>query len=225
MTERRGVTREAGPRHSGRFIVLEGVDGCGSTTQARLLGERLRERGLEVVVTAEPSAGPIGRLLRELLARRLVVETEPYACDWATMALLFAADRLDHVEHVIRPALERGAVVISDRYYLSTLVYQSATAADGSRAIGWLRSLNSEAPRPDLTLVLAVEPEISSARRRERAGSPELYEDDALQARLTDLYCDARRLCPLERIAFVAGDATIPEVTSRILAAVEPILP
>lgn len=108
----------------GFFIVLEGIDGSGKTTQARWLAEALRQKGYEVVLTREPSDGPLGRRLRRYLAaspRRLSSELE---LAW------FLADRRDHVETIIRPALEQGKVVISDRYYYSSAAYQGARGLD-----------------------------------------------------------------------------------------------
>src|SRR5690348_3104187 len=90
------------------FIVLEGIDGCGSTTQAKLLTEALRARGRTVVATAEPSSGAIGKLIRQALSG----QDPAIAFDWATMALLFAADRVHHVQEVIAPALAAGHDVV-----------------------------------------------------------------------------------------------------------------
>ncbi len=102
----------------GRFIVLEGLDGAGTTTQAALLAEWLGARG-EVVQTREPTAGPIGRLIRSSL------RAEPDSPAETSLPWLFAADRAEHLTRVIEPALARGAWVISDRYYHSSLAYQS----------------------------------------------------------------------------------------------------
>src|SRR5690606_1380005 len=143
-------------------IVLEGIDGAGTTTQAERLAELLRGWGKSVVLTREPTSGPIGRLLRTTLGGGLTdAEGERVDLDWAAMALLFAADRLDHVRREIEPALLRGEVVISDRYDLSSLVYQSATCPEGASATPWLTQLNARARRPDLTLVLDIPPEVA----------------------------------------------------------------
>src|SRR5512139_742195 len=117
----------------GLFIAIEGIDGAGTTTQAKLLFDGLRARGLPVHLTREPSDGPIGVLIRQILTGRVVVPglQGPRAPDWATMALLFAADRLDHVEAEIAPNLADGVTVVSDRYDYSSVAYQSVTAGGG----------------------------------------------------------------------------------------------
>ena len=123
-------------RFPGVFVVVEGIDGSGSTTHTKLLGKALRQRGLKVVETCEPSAGPIGALIRQVLQRRLFVAdaSGPREFAWSTMALLFAADRMDHLDSTVVPALREGAVVLSDRYDLSSLAYQSVTAPSGERS-------------------------------------------------------------------------------------------
>ena len=202
----------------GTLVVLEGIDGSGTTTQARLLCQQLRARGVDAVETREPSAGVVGRFVRELLtgARQPTVS-------WDAMALLFAADRLDHISREVAPALERGATVVSDRYDLSTLAYQSLTAPEGSDPVEWLRSINGRAPRPDLTLVLDVSPEVAERRRRERGGEPELYEKTELQRRLAALYARAEQLVVGDRVLHIDGGGTLDEVAARILECVLPL--
>ncbi len=99
--------------YPGFFIVIEGIDGCGSTTHSKLLSKTLRGTGREVVHTFEPTAGPIGSMIRQVLQHRLFVPdvSGPRTFAWSTMALLFAADRLDHLDSTVLPALRDGAVV------------------------------------------------------------------------------------------------------------------
>jgi len=132
----------------GFFIVLEGVDGTGKTTQASLLAEALEKRGLKVVLTREPSDGLSGKKLREYLrgpTRHLSAEQE---------LALFMEDRREHVEAVIRPALEQGRIVISDRYYFSSAAYQGALGLDPE----WILAEHEKfkAPRPDLAIFLKL---------------------------------------------------------------------
>jgi dTMP kinase len=209
-------------RHSPRgfFVVLEGIDGSGSTTQARRLVEQLNERGREAVFTCEPSEGPVGRLIRAALEHRLVDQQGvERTLDWATLALLFAADRADHVESVVRPALEHDRVVVSDRYDLSSLAYQSVSAGSPPGALAWIRELNSRVVRPDLTIVLNVSADVAEHRRRVRAQARELFEVPELQRRLADTYAQAHRLVPEDHVVHVDGEAPLEAVATRVLTA------
>lgn len=209
----------------GLFIALEGIDGAGTTTQARLLCDALREQGLPVHLTREPSDGPIGVLIRQVLTGRVVVPGlhGPRAPDWATMALLFAADRVDHVDAEIVPNLVDGVTVITDRYDHSSVAYQSATAGGGEETIRWVREINRQARRPDLTIVLDVSPEVARARRDERAKARELYEDDGLQAKLAAFYRTIDDAFPGDRIVHVDGTQPVSVVAAEVLAAVRAV--
>src|SRR5258708_14213568 len=112
------------------FVVVEGMDGSGSTTVSERLASHLAGKRRPVHRTCEPSGGPIGALIRQILAHRVVVPTEwgHASPGWATMALLFASYRADHLQAAVLPRLRDGVIVISDRYDLSSLAYQSATA-------------------------------------------------------------------------------------------------
>jgi dTMP kinase len=206
--------------------VIEGVDGCGSTTQTRRVVERLRSAGRDARATCEPSDGPIGALIRAALERRLnASDGTPRRLDWAALALLFAADRLDHVTSFVAPALAEAAVVISDRYTLSSIVYQSVTAPAVSDAVSWISSLNRAALLPDLTVVLHVPSALAEGRRRARGGPEELFDALSLQERLGAAYAKAEELAPQQRIAHVSGVGEVEEVTERLLAAVFQALP
>jgi dTMP kinase len=198
-------------------LVLEGIDGSGTTTQAALLADALRARGFSVVLTREPTDRAIGSLLRAALQHRLTLPTgEAATLPSSSLALLFAADRLDHLAHVVEPALERGAVVISDRYDLSSLVYQSATDPEGAAALEWLRALNARARRPGLTVVLDLPAQVAEERRLRRGGAEELFERRALQERLAELYREAERLVPGDRVVHLEGQHA-PEVVQAEL--------
>ncbi|HET9930560.1 MAG TPA: dTMP kinase [Polyangiaceae bacterium] len=212
---------------SGRFIVLEGVDGCGSTTQTRRLVEALRNRGHDARATCEPSDGPIGVLIRKALEKRLTDgEGAPRRFDWATLALLFAADRVDHVANGIDPALQASAVVVSDRYTLSSVVYQSVTAPEGTPdAVRWISEINRAARSPDVTIVLGVSAQVAAERRRKRGGPEELFDAMSLQERLAQAYAKAEQLAPDQRIVHVSGEGSAEEVTERLLEVVRAFLP
>lgn len=209
-------------RFPGLFVVVEGIDGSGSTTHTKLLGKTLRERGLKVLETCEPSSGPIGSLIRQVLQGRLFVPdaTGPRGFAWSTMALLFAADRMDHLDSTIVPALRDGAIVLSDRYDLSSLAYQSVTAPGGERVVPWIRELNAAALRPDLTVVIDVPVEVAEERRRLRGGAEEMFESRDLQARLVAVYREAEELVPSDRVVHVAGEGAVSDVAAEILQAV-----
>jgi len=228
----------------GRFIVLEGIDGSGTTTQARRLADALAARGTDVCLTAEPSSGPIGKFIRKALRRELgdkppVKPRDPdatlvdaFAQDlgltpdpdarelpWTSMALLFAADRLDHVQMVVEPALAAGKTVVSDRYVLSSLAYQSVTSPEGEASLPFISAINGRALRPDLTLVFDVDEAVAAERRSLRGGPPELYEVRDIQRKLAAAYLGAEQLVPGDRVVHVK-DGTPDEVFARILAAV-----
>jgi len=166
------------------FIVLEGIDGSGTTTQAHRLADGLATMGRDCLLTREPSDLPVGRHIRDILRHKVEPEVSP-----DTLALLFAADRLDHVDREIRPALESGRIVVSDRYDLSSVAYQGVLTGD----LEWVRSINSRALRPDLEILLDLPPEVAAQRRAGR-DSQELFEVDELQARVADAYREAARV-------------------------------
>ena len=212
---------------SGRLIVLEGVDGCGSTTQTRRLAAALAARGYDARATFEPSEGPVGLLIRQALEKRLTdAQGGLRRFDWATLALLFAADRLDHVQSFIDPAIAAGAVVVSDRYTLSSLVYQSVTAPSGTPdALRWVQELNRAARTPDITIVLDVGVAVAAERRRARGGPEELFDALSIQERLARAYATAETLAAEQRVLHVSGEGSAEEVTERLLEAVVGLLP
>ena len=202
-------------RTAGRFIVLEGIDGSGTTTQAARLVASLRAAGHEVVGTREPSDGPLGVVLRQALTRRLVGLPD------RALALLFAADRLDHLASVVEPALAEGKVVVSDRYVLSSLAYQGMRMP-----LGWVEALNAAARPADLTLYLAVDPRTAARRRHGRGGTAELFDADAMQRAVARAYGRVvRKHAGAQRVVEVDGRAPPEEVAKEILARVRTVLP
>ncbi len=208
----------------GLLIVLEGVDGAGTTTHTTRLSDTLRSR-IAVRATREPTAGPVGALLRHALTGRLVTpgELTARAPGWTTMALMFAADRMDHLEVEILPMLREGVSVFCDRYYHSSVAYQSLTAGGGHDAIAWIRELNRHARPADLTLVLDVPAKVAAERRRRRGGR-ELFDDEQLQAQLCDFYAQLERHFPGERIVHVNADGPVDAVAAQVLGQVERLL-
>lgn len=203
----------------GLFIVLEGIDGVGTTTHTRILTESLRARGLPVHTTREPSDGPIGVQIRLFLTGRIVVPglQGPRPPSWSTMALLFAADRLDHVESSITPNLMDGVTVISDRYYHSSVAYQSITGGGDDETIAWVKEINRHARRPDLTIVLDVPDEVAQHRRTVRSAGREMFDDFELQQQLAKFYRSIAEHFPGEPIVFVDVDRDMDAVAGEIM--------
>lgn len=164
---------------TGTLIAIEGIDGAGTTTQAQLLGDWMAAQAMPAHVTCEPSDGPVGRLLRQILRH------EVQQMDAAAIALLFAADRLHHVRAEIEPHRQQGQHVISDRYVYSSLAYQSVELERE-----WVASVNSRAFEPDLTIYLRVTPTLAAERRDTRGGHQELFETTTLQERIFAIYED-----------------------------------
>ena len=197
----------------GRLIVLEGIDGSGTTTQTERLVEHLRRRGRTAVSTREPSAGPVGRLLREVLLGHHRISRD-VSLDGRTMALLFAADRFDHLQREVEPILAAGNDVVSDRYLMSSLAYQ-AEEADRE----WVALLARGVRPPDLTILLDIPIEVA-ARRRLLAGRPEeRYDAHSYLGRVADNY---RRLARADASAVILdGSAAREDVAAAVVAAVE----
>jgi dTMP kinase len=161
----------------GIFIVLEGPDGSGTTKHTELLTERIRqEMALEVVQTAEPTSGAIGKMTRTLLHGNSMPQAD-------SVQLLFCADRAEHVAAEILPALERGAVVVCDRYTLSTIVYGTAQGLDHA----WLTAVNAHFPQPDITIV-ALPPFDVCMERTGRRAQRDQFEEESFQQRVYKEY-------------------------------------
>lgn len=214
--EARAASPAAGPR--GLFIVFEGIDGAGTTTQARLLSRWLERHGRTVHATAEPTKGPLGVLLRDALAGRVGARVGG-PLPPQSIALLFAADRFEHLVSEIHPALGRGEVVVCDRYVLSSVAYQGL-----ENDPQWVLELNAKTTAPDLVLFVDVSAEVAAARRARRGSAPDLYEVDALQVRIADAYRKAVATRRDERIVQIDGTPNIRAVQRAVRAAVRPLL-
>ena len=140
----------------GAYIVFEGIDGSGTTTHSRLLVRVLRSLNYCATWVQEPSKGPIGGLIRSLLHRSLG--------DQRLMALLFAADRLEQALRAVKPLIDEGCIVVSDRSWVSSLVYQSYEEMPGAASLDWVYTVNRYAPRIDVLVFLDVSPEVAFAR-------------------------------------------------------------
>jgi dTMP kinase len=164
----------------GVLLALEGVDGCGKSTQAELLATALRERGLEVVLTCEPTDGDLGRQIREYFQgpSRYLSPTEELN--------LFMSDRREHVTEVIEPALAEGKIVITDRYYYSSVAYQGALGLDPDRILAQNEVM---AVRPDLAIILTLPVAQALARLSGTSQRPrQVSEDQAYLERVSAIY-------------------------------------
>ncbi len=204
----------AGPRSGGVFIVFEGLDGAGTTTQAALLTQALTAYGRRVHQTHQPSAGPIGRLLRQALGGQLSERTGGRLAPRA-VAGLFVADRADHLATEIEPALARGEDVICDRYVYSSLAYQGVECDPA-----WVAAMNAPMRRPDLVLYVRVPVEVCAARRAGRGEAAEIYEVDAFQRLVSDGYEAAVAAHPDQPLAIIDGTRSVEAVHADCLAAV-----
>ena len=163
--------------HKSLFIVLDGIDGCGSTTHSQLLAAFLEhKKHFKVHLTYEPSKSEIGKLLRKFLKNKEIPPT--------TDALLFAADRDLHYHNEIKKKLDDGFIVISDRYIESSIIYQSIQSDKIS--IEWIKELNKFIGYPDLTIILDIEPKIALARKNEKY--LEKFEDTSFLDKVRKLY-------------------------------------
>jgi len=186
---------------TGIFIVVEGLDGSGKTTQAKVLASRLR-RNHKALYTAEPSRGKVGIFIRN---RILYGEKRPSTI---VEALLFAADRVEHVQNEVQPALEEGQIVVSDRYLYSSLAYQGSAGL----SIQWIESINQHALKPDLALFIDVDPEEVFHRLKRRKSVMENLET---QRRVREIYLKFVEKGDLVRID---GDQTKSQVADEIYA-------
>jgi dTMP kinase len=189
----------------GLFIVFEGIDGSGKSTQMSMLKDYFEQKGNDVILTREPTDGIIGELIwryAESHKRNLRPETE---------ALLFAADRAEH-SRVIQSAREEGKIVLSDRYLHSSLAYQGAAGVDQ----GWIRELNKHALRPDLVILLDIDPEHSLNRVTYRDKT--VFEEGAYLRKVREIY---RRYAEKGELVSIDATQSIEVVQTEIRGIIE----
>ena len=206
----------AGTRNPGRFITLEGGEGAGKSTQARLLSDGLRELGIDAVLTREPGGSPGAEAIR-----RLLVEGDGGRWDRETETLLHFAARRDHLAKTIRPALAKGQWVVCDRFADSTIAYQGAGHGVSVRLIDTLYEMIVEATSPDLTVVLDIPVELGLRRAAARNPNADRYErmDTAFHQRVRDAFREIVRIRP-ERCVLVDAAQDQERVQAAIREAV-----
>jgi len=188
-------------KRKGFLICIEGIDASGKTTQAKLLVENLTARGYEAVYTTEPSKGFYGRILRKKILRR--EKRVPAVVE----ALLFAVDRLDHIEREIKPELTRGRIVVSDRYVYSSIAYQGAAGLN----LEWIEKINRWALKPDLAIYLDVPAEVVIERIKRKRSVMETLQN---QRRVRNVYL---KLVSEGKLVFVDGNRPIKIVEKEVL--------
>lgn len=207
---------------TGSFITFEGIDGCGKSTQLRLLASELRLRGLEVVTTREPGGTPLGKRIRNVLLDPQI-EVDPLA-----ELLLFAADRAQHVRTLLRPAIKSGSIVLSDRYADATAAYQGAGRAFTPELITKVIEIATGGLKPDLTLVFDLSVAECLARTERRTEGENRTdrldaEDAAFHARVRDAYLQLAAREP-DRVRIVDATGSVNEIHQRVLGVVIPLL-
>lgn len=195
----------------GKFIVIEGLDGSGSSTQIFRIADFLKENGKKIHITKEPTNNLIGGLIRGQLSG-----------DWKSspecLQLLFAADRAHHLEKEIIPLLKKGITVISDRYFFSTVAFGSAEIKDRK----WLININDRFIFPDLTILIKVSPEICVKRMRESRFKVELFEE---RKKLEKTWKGYEKLAKeFDNIKIIDGEKSIQEISYEILNLIEKII-
>jgi dTMP kinase len=191
----------------GTFIVIEGLDGSGKTTQAKTLTAKLCQTH-NAIYTAEPSKGKIGMFIRN---RVLYGEKRPPT---AIEALLFAADRIEHVQNEVLPALAEGRVVVSDRYVYSSLAYQGSAGLN----LDWIETINKHALKPDLALFIDVDPEAVQARLKSRKSVMENLET---QRKVREMY---QKFIEKGELISIDGDKPKKAVAQELYAIVNSFL-
>lgn len=190
--------------HSGKFIVIEGLDGSGQSTQANLLRNFLIEKGYEVVLTKEPTKdSEAGKKIREILDKK--VEAKP-----AKFQTLFAQDREEHLKNLIMPSLEENKIVVSDRYYFSSFAYGAANGVD----LEWLIKINDEFLLPDLTFILKTNPEVCLERIKKRDTKLTLFEEKEKLAKVWQTFEILPRR--FENVYIIDGERPIEEVFEEV---------
>ena len=204
----------------GLFIAFEGGDGAGKSTQAARLAGSLESRGLTVLRTREPGGTPIGEKLRSL-----VLDHGHGHIDAHTEALIFAASRAAHASQVIRPALDRGEVVLTDRYIDSSVAYQGAGRGLGADAVLSVNEWATSGLRPDLTVLLDVHPAEGRSRRTAGDAAEDRMESEAdeFHARIRQAFLDLAAARPENYLVLEAG-LPVEEIAGLILGRVEELL-
>ena len=190
--------------YPGKFIVFDGLDGSGQSTQAGLLRDFLVGKGLEVVLTKEPTKdSQTGKNIREALDKKIKISPKE-------LQALFSEDRREHLKNLIIPALQQNSIVISDRYFFSTFAYGVSDGLD----LAWLMELNNAFLVPDLTFILKVRPEVCFERIKKRGSAQTLFEETQKLEKVWQTYA----ILPnhIENVYIIEGERPINEIFEEI---------
>jgi dTMP kinase len=199
----------------GKFITFEGIDGSGKSTQLRMLTGALRERGIDLITTQEPGGTPLGRRLRDAF-----LETEETVAPMAEL-LLFAADRAQHVEFLVKPALADGRVVISDRYADATFAYQGAGRGFDEKTVNQVIKLATGGLKPDLTLFFDIPIATALSRMNARGESGQKsnrmdFETVEFYDRVREAYLGLAKKEP-KRLQIIDASGSVDEIQRHVL--------
>jgi len=201
--------------NKGNFIVFEGIDGSGTTTQIKRVSEELRRKNRLVTTTAEPSNGPVGKLIRKYLGGSFPMPTARIRSSF--MSLLFTADRLEHFNVEIEPALQRGDMVLCDRYLLSTIAYQTK----GLDKQQWISTISTDVVQPDFHVYIRLDPKVAIDRVEKRGGNREFYETLQIQKGTHQNYEELFKSIPRSQVLIVDGTDTPESITQMIVSEIE----
>jgi dTMP kinase len=197
-------------KSTGCFIVFEGIDGCGKSTQLKRLADSLRRQGYGVIETREPTEGRYGQMIRALYRDRSAATPQ-------RELELFIEDRREHIQLVIQPALERGKIVLCDRYFFSTAAYQGAAGCDPEEII----ALHGFAPVPDLVIIIEIEPRESIRRITEKRGDqPNDFEQLESLEKVDSIFSQM----DLPYMVRIDGSASEHEVHQQVMELVKRLL-
>ncbi|MBU1196200.1 MAG: dTMP kinase [Proteobacteria bacterium] len=200
-----------GGQKAGKFIVFEGIDGSGKSTQIQMAQKHLVQAGYDVYATFEPTDGPVGRLIRQMLSGKVPT-------DQRTIASLFAADRTDHLMNEtcgIKKIVDQGKLVLCDRYYFSSYAYHSQYID-----MDWVihsNALNAQILRPDLTIFIDVDPDVCFQRIKDNRSSFDMYEKMDVMKKVRDNYFKAfDKLKDTEQVVIINGNRPVQELADDI---------
>ncbi|HMM69973.1 MAG TPA: dTMP kinase [Gudongella oleilytica] len=203
---------------SGLFITLEGPDGSGKSTMIGLIGQYLKEQGIEHVITREPGGTTIGEKIRGIIIDRENINMGP-----ETEALLFAASRAQHVHEKILPAVEEGKVVVCDRFLLSSLAYQGVGRGLGIQEVRAVNEFGLRGMTPDLILFFHVDPEVTLLRKTKEGGDRLEEEGGVFHREVYEGYMTLLRMYP-DNVVVIDAEKSVEEVYAQTIAALAKVL-